>query len=86
MIPKHPSKKGERDKAGEAIDVRKTFDFCHADIVTEFRSSAISIFSGFFQGIRAMKGEIHPLNSAMNLICEDVPIQPLVKLLGRQAF
>jgi hypothetical protein len=34
--------------------------------VTEFRSSAISIFSGFFRGIRALNGEIHPLNSAMS--------------------
>jgi hypothetical protein len=47
MIPKYPSEGGERDKTREAIDVRKTFDFCHEDIVTEFRESAKSIFSGF---------------------------------------
>jgi hypothetical protein len=67
MIPKYPLEGGERDKAREAIDVRKTFDFCHADIVTEFRSIAISVFSGYFQGIRARENENHPLNSAKNL-------------------
>jgi len=66
VIPKYPSEGGERDKAREAIDVRKTFDFCHADIVTEFRSIAISVFSGYFQGIRARENESHPLNSPKN--------------------
>jgi hypothetical protein len=67
MIPKYPSEGGERNKAREAIDVRKTFDFCHADIVTEFRTIAISIFSGYFQGIRTLKNEIYPLKSAKSL-------------------
>ena len=66
MIPKYPSEGRERDKAGEAVGVEQTFDFCHADIVTEFRSNAISISLGFFQGIRTLKEENHPLNSAMN--------------------
>jgi hypothetical protein len=65
MISKYPPEGGERDKAREAIDVRKTFDFCHADIVTKFRRIAISIFSGYFQGMRALKSENHPLKSAM---------------------
>jgi len=43
MVPKYPLEGGEGDKAGEAIDVEQTFDFCHADIVTEFRSIAIII-------------------------------------------
>jgi len=64
MIPKYPSEGGERDKARVAIDVRKTFGFCHADIVAEFRSIAISVFSGYFQGIRVLKNENHPLKSA----------------------
>jgi hypothetical protein len=64
MIPKYPSEGGKRDKAGEAIDIQQTFNFCHAEIVTEIRSIAISIFPGFFQGIRALKGENYPLKSA----------------------
>jgi hypothetical protein len=68
MIPKYPSEGGERDETGEAVDVEQALDFCHADIVTEFRDGAISIFSGFFQGIRALTGENHPLKNAMNLI------------------
>ena len=67
MIPKYPSKEGERDKAREAIDVREPLDFCHADIVTEFRSITISIPPGFFQGIRALRGKNHPLKNAMIL-------------------
>jgi hypothetical protein len=47
MIPKYPSERGQRHKAGEAIDVQQAFAFCHADIVTEFRGSAISIFRIF---------------------------------------
>jgi len=54
MVPKYPLERGEGDKAGEAIDVEQAFDFCHADIVTEFRSIAISIPPDFFQGIRAL--------------------------------
>jgi hypothetical protein len=65
MIPKYPSEGVERDETREAIDVQQALDFCHADIVTGFRESAITIFSGFFQGIRALLDEIHPLNSAM---------------------
>ena len=61
MVPKYPLEGGEGDKAGEAIDVEQAFDFCHADIVTEFRSIAIVIPPGFFQGIRALNGEIYPL-------------------------
>ncbi len=68
MIPKYPSEGGKRDEAGEAIDVEQAFDFCHADIVTEFRSGAITISPGFFQGIRTLKDEIYPLNSAKTLI------------------
>jgi hypothetical protein len=64
MIPKHPSEGGERDEAREAIDIEQTLDFCHADIVTEFRKSAISISSGFFQGIHALTDGIHPLKNA----------------------
>jgi hypothetical protein len=64
MIPKYPSERGKRDKAGEAIDVQQALACCHADIVTEFRGSAISIFPVFFQGIRALIGEFHPLKSA----------------------
>jgi hypothetical protein len=69
MIPKYPSEGGERDKAREMIDVRETLDFWHADIVTEFRESAIRIFSGVFQGIRALKDENYPLKSAMSQFC-----------------
>jgi hypothetical protein len=47
MIPKYSLEGGKRDEAGKAIDVRKTLGFCHADIVTEFRSIAIDIFPGF---------------------------------------
>jgi hypothetical protein len=65
MIPKFPSEGGKRDEAGEAVDVEQALDFCHADIVTEFRKSAISIFSGFSQGIRALMDENHPLKSAL---------------------
>ena len=61
MIPKYPLEGGKRDKPREAIDVEQTFDFCHADIVTEFRRIAISIPPGIFQGIRALKDEIYPL-------------------------
>jgi hypothetical protein len=61
MVPKYPLEGGEGDKAGEAIDVEQAFDFCHADIVTEFRSIAIIIPPGFFRGIRALKGESYPL-------------------------
>jgi hypothetical protein len=64
MIPKFPSEGGKRDEAGEAVDVEQALDVCHADIVTEFRSGAISIFSGFFQGIRAPQGKNHPLKNA----------------------
>ena len=67
MIPKYPSERGKRDKAGETIGVQQALDFCHADIVTEFRSSAIGIFSSVFQGICALNGEIHPLKAAKNL-------------------
>jgi hypothetical protein len=67
MIPKYPSERGQRHKAGEAIDVQQAFEFCHADIVTQFRSTAISIFSGGFQGIRPLNGQIHPLKSAKSL-------------------
>jgi hypothetical protein len=66
MIPKYPPEGGEGDEAGEAVSVEQTFDFCHADIVTEFRSIAISISPGVFRGIRTLKGKNHPLNSAMN--------------------
>jgi hypothetical protein len=61
MIPKYPPEGGGRDKAGEAVDVEQAFDFCHADIVTEFWSRARRIFSGFLQGIQTLKGEIYPL-------------------------
>ena len=61
MVPKYPLEGRERDKPGEAIDVEQAFDFCHADIVTEFRSIAIIIPPGFFQGSRALKDENHPL-------------------------
>ena len=61
MVPKYPLEGGEGDKAGEAIDVEQAFDFCHADIVTEFRRIAIIIPPGFFQGIRAVKDESYPL-------------------------
>src|ERR1035438_9815518 len=61
MVPKYPLERGEGYKAGGAIDVEQAFDFCHADIVTEFRSIAIIIPPGFFQGIRALKGESYPL-------------------------
>jgi hypothetical protein len=64
MIPKYPSKGGEWDETREAIDVRKTFDFCHADIVTEFRCIAITIFPGISQGIRGLTGEKYPLKNA----------------------
>jgi hypothetical protein len=64
MIPKYPSEGGKRDEAGEAVDVEQALDFCHADIVTEFRESAITISSGFFQEIRASVGENHPLKNA----------------------
>jgi hypothetical protein len=62
MIPKYPLEGGEGYKAGEAKDVEQAFDFCHADIVTEFRSIAIIIPPGLFQGICAWKGESYPLN------------------------
>ena len=61
MVPKYPLEGGERDKAGKAIDVQQAFDFCHADIVTEFRSIAIIIPPGFFQEIHALKGKSYPL-------------------------
>jgi hypothetical protein len=64
MIPEYPPEGRERDESREAIDVEQALDFCHVDIVTEFRSSAISICSGFFQGIRALKDEIYPLKNA----------------------
>jgi hypothetical protein len=64
MIPKYPPEGGERDETREAIDVEQALDFCHADIVTEFPSGAISICYGFFQGIRALKDENHPLKNA----------------------
>ena len=67
MIPKYPPERGKRDEAGEAIAARKTFDFCQANIVTEFRESAISISPGVFQGIRASMGENHPLKNAKSL-------------------
>jgi hypothetical protein len=66
MIPKYPLEKGKRDETGEAVDVRKTFNFCHANIVTEIRVSASSIFSGFFQVIRALKSKNYPLKSTMS--------------------
>ena len=68
MVPKYPLEAGEGDKAREAIDVEQTFDFCHADIVTEFRSIAITISPGFFQGIRALKGESYPLKFTKSLL------------------
>ncbi len=61
MVSKYPLEGGEGDKAGEAIDVEQAFDFCHTGIVTELRSIAIIIPPGFFQGIRALKGESYPL-------------------------
>jgi hypothetical protein len=64
MVPKYPLEGGEGGKSREAIDVEQAFDFCHADIVTEFRSIAILIPPGFFQGIRALKGESYPLKFA----------------------
>jgi len=67
MVPKYPLERGEGDKAGEAIDVEQAFDFCHADIVTEFRSIAISIPPDFFQGIRALRGESYPLKFTKSL-------------------
>jgi hypothetical protein len=67
MIPKYPPERGKRNEAGEAVDVEQAFDFCHADIVTEFRESAITISSGFFQGIRALASENHPLKNAKSL-------------------
>jgi hypothetical protein len=63
MIPKHPAKGKEWDEAGEPIDVRKPFDFCHAVIVTEFRASATRTFTLFFRGICASKGKNHPLKN-----------------------
>jgi hypothetical protein len=68
MIAKHASKGGERDEAREAVDVEQAIDFCHADIVTEFRERAITISPGFFQGIRALTDENHPLKNAKSLI------------------
>ena len=67
MVPKSPLEGGEGDKAGEAIDVEQAFDFCHADIVTEFRSIAIIIPPGFFQGIFASKGKSYPLKFTKSL-------------------
>jgi hypothetical protein len=61
MVPEHSTEGGARDKAGKAIDVEQAFDFSHADIMTEFRSIAISISPGFFQGIRALKDKSYPL-------------------------
>jgi hypothetical protein len=61
MVPKYPLEGREGDKAGEAIDVEQAFDFCHADIVTEFRSIAIIIPPGFFQGILPLKDKSYPL-------------------------
>ena len=69
MVPKYPLEGGEGDKAGEAIDVEQAFDYCHADIVTEFRASAIAISPGFFQGIRAPQGKNHPLKNAKSQAC-----------------
>ena len=66
--PNTPLRGGEGDKAGEAIDVEQAFDFCHADIVTEFRSIAIIIPPGFFQGIFASKGKSYPLKFTKSLI------------------
>ena len=70
MVPKYPLEGGEGDKAREAIDVEQAFDFCHADIVTEFWSNAIGIFFGFFRGIRASKDKTHPLKTAKSRKCQ----------------
>jgi hypothetical protein len=64
MIPKYPPEGGKGDEAREAIDVQQTFDFCHADIVTEFRAKAIGVSPEVFQGIRVLNGKIYPLKSA----------------------
>jgi hypothetical protein len=70
MIPKYPPEGGARDKAGKAVDVKQAFDFCHADIVTEFWSRARRIFSGFLQGIRALKAETYPLKITKSLLIQ----------------
>ena len=67
MIPKYPSERGKGDEAREAIDVEQAFDFCHADIVTEFRSIAIIIPPDYFQGILALKDESCPLKFTKSL-------------------
>jgi hypothetical protein len=69
MIPKYPPEGGARDEAGEAVDVEQAFDFCHADIVTEFWSRARRILAGILQRIRRLKGESYPLKITKSLIC-----------------
>jgi hypothetical protein len=66
MIPKDPAKGGARNEAGKPIGVHQALDFWHADIVTDFRSIVITILSGVFRGIWALKDENYPLKSAMS--------------------
>jgi hypothetical protein len=73
MIPKDPAKAGARNEAGETVNVREAINPWHADIVTDFRSIAISFLSEVSRGNRALKDENYPLKNAKSLFVFSEP-------------